>query len=89
LAGFYGTRGSFGLAGGEIALPDGLVIHYPFGRSVTAQGVVQIDSRRGQGGILPKFRVPRTFDKVMAYAAGQDVELSYAVDMLTQLVNQH
>ncbi len=88
VVGFYGTRGSFGLAGGAITLPDNLAIHYPFGRSLNEQGIVQIDSRHGQGGVLPKFRIPRTFDNVMAYAGGQDVELQYAVEVLTQLATQ-
>jgi carboxyl-terminal processing protease len=89
VVGFYGTRGSFGEAGGLITLPDNLVIHYPYGRSVDANGVVQIDSRQGVGGVVPKYRVPRTFTTVMSYASGQDVELQYAVDTLTQLANQH
>jgi carboxyl-terminal processing protease len=86
VVGFYGTRGSFGLAGGAITLPDNIVLHYPFGRSLDAHGVIQVDSRQGQGGVQPKFRVPKTYDNVMAYAGGDDVELSYAINVLTQLI---
>lgn len=83
--GFHGTRGSFALAGGRIALPDGLSIHYPYGRSVDVHGVVQIDSKDGVGGIIPKVRVSMTLDNVMAYAQGEDVELQYAIDYLKKM----
>lgn len=86
--GFYGTHGSFAEVGGEIALPDALSIHYPYGRSVDVNGIVQIDSRNGVGGILPKVRVPRTFDNVMAFARGEDVELKYALDYLNLQTKQ-
>ena len=69
-------------------LPDALSIHYPYGRSVDVNGIVQIDSRNGVGGILPKVRVPRTFDNVMAFARGEDVELRYALDYLNLQTNQ-
>jgi hypothetical protein len=61
VVGFYGTRGSFAEAGGAITLPNNLVIHYPYGRSVDAHGVVQVDSRHGRGGIVPKYRVWRNW----------------------------
>jgi carboxyl-terminal processing protease len=84
--GFHGTRGSFALAGGAIALPDGLSLHYPYGRSVDANGIVQLDSRNGLGGVTPRIRVPKTFDNIMAYATGVDVELRYAIDYLQHQV---
>lgn len=80
--GFHGTHGSFAMVGGQILLPHGLVLQYPFGRSVDAQGVVQIDSRRGVGGVLPAVRVPRTFGNTMAFARGEDVELQAAIAFL-------
>lgn len=82
--GFHGTRGSFALAGGAITLPDGLALHYPYGRSVDASGLVQLDSKNGVGGVTPRIRVPKTFANIMAYAAGVDVELRYAIDYLQQ-----
>jgi carboxyl-terminal processing protease len=80
--GFHGTNGSFGMVGGEIALPGGYAIGYPFGRSVDQNGVVQLDSRNGIGGVTPNPRVPKTLENVLAFAAGIDVELQYAIDVL-------
>ena len=80
--GFYGTNGSFGMVGGGIALPGGYGIDYPFGRSVDHDGVIQLDSRHGIGGVPPDMRVPKTLDNVLAFAAGTDVELQYAVKYL-------
>ena len=82
--GFHGTNGSFGMVGGEIALPGGYAIGYPFGRSVDQYGVIQIDSRNGYGGVPPDQRVPMTLENVLAFAAGTDVELQYAVKYLKE-----
>lgn len=82
--GFHGTNGSFGMVGGEIALPGGYTISYPFGRSVDKNGVVQLDSRNGIGGVAPGLRVPKTLENVLAHAAGIDVELQYAVKYLRE-----
>lgn len=76
--GFHGTRGSFGLAGGEIRLPGGNVVHYPDGRAVDRDGTVLIDSRRGVGGVAPTMRVLVTRETAMAKARGEDVELAAA-----------
>jgi carboxyl-terminal processing protease len=80
--GFHGTNGSFGLAGGEIMMPGGYKIKYPYGRSVDQYGVVQLDSRNGIGGVAPNPRVPKTLENVLAFAAGTDVELQYAIKYL-------
>jgi len=82
--GFHGANGSFGMVGGEIALPGGYAIGYPFGRSVDRNGIVQVDSRNGYGGVPPDLRVPMTLDNVLAFAAGTDVELQYAVKYLRE-----
>ena len=84
VVGFHGTRGSFALAGGEILLPDGVNIHYPYGRAVDARGIVLIDSRHGVGGVEPKARIAKTYDNVMAYARGEDVERDQAIGWLNQ-----
>ena len=84
--GFHGTRGSFAAAGGEILMPGGIALHYPYGRAVDAQGVVQIDSRNGVGGVLPKLRIPKSFTNVMAYARGEDPEYRAAISYLDQLL---
>jgi len=80
--GFHGTNGSFGMTGGEIPMPGGYKIKYPFGRSVDKNGVIQLDSRNGIGGVAPNPRVPKTLENVLACAAGTDVELQYAVKYL-------
>jgi carboxyl-terminal processing protease len=82
--GFHGTNGSFGMVGGGIALPGGYRINYPFGRSVDQHGVVQLDSRNGVGGVAPNPRVPKTLENVLAFAAGTDVELQYAIRYLSR-----
>jgi len=80
--GFHGTNGSFGLAGGEIVMPGGYTIAYPYGRSVDQDGQIRLDSRDGVGGVLPTRRIPKTVPTILAYAAHEDVELGYAVDFL-------
>jgi carboxyl-terminal processing protease len=80
--GFHGTNGSFGMVGGEIKMPGGYAIGYPFGRSVDRNGVVQLDSRNGAGGVPPNLRVRKTLENVLAFAAGTDVELQFAIKYL-------
>ncbi|MDR3493034.1 MAG: S41 family peptidase [Ancalomicrobiaceae bacterium] len=80
--GHYATRGSFGLAGGEIRLPDGNVVHYPDGRAVDAAGTVLIDSRDGIGGVAPSIRIPVTAETALAEANGEDVLLAAALRRL-------
>jgi len=80
--GFHGTNGSFGMVGGNIKMPGGYTIEYPFGRSVDENGVIQLDSRKGTGGVAPNPRVPKTLENVLAFAAGTDVELQYAIEHL-------
>ena len=82
--GFHGTNGSFGMAGGEIMMPGGYKIKYPYGRSEDQFGVVQLDSRNGVGGVAPTLRVPKTAENVLAYAAGTDVELAFAIKYLKE-----
>lgn len=80
--GFHGTNGSFGMVGGMIAFPGEYVPKYPFGRSVDSEGTIQLDSRNGIGGVAPDIRVPKTLVNVLAFAAGTDVELQYAIRYL-------
>ena len=51
-------------------MPGGILIGYPFGRSVDRDGRIQLDSRGGVGGVAPDVRVPRTLENVLAFAAG-------------------
>ena len=80
--GFHGTGGSFGMVGGSIGMPGGYSIEYPYGRTLDEHGVIQLDSRNGVGGVAPNPRVPMTLENVLAYAAGTDVELQYAISFL-------
>lgn len=82
--GISGTRAAYGIANGEVPMPDGLVFHYPNGRSVDAAGTVQIDSRQGVGGVQPEFRVPVTVDTALALGRGEDVELQAALTVLEE-----
>ena len=83
--GFLGTNGSFGVAGGEIIIPGGYIIRYPFGRSLDRNGQVQIDSRPGEGGVTPDLRVPRNVENILAFTEGIDIELKYAADHLNRV----
>jgi carboxyl-terminal processing protease len=80
--GFHGTNGSFGMTGGAIKMPGGYTIEYPFGRSIDENGVIQLDSRNGIGGVAPNPRVPKALENVLAFAAGTDVEIQYAIEHL-------
>jgi carboxyl-terminal processing protease len=82
--GFNGSRGSFAVASGEVPMPDGLVFHYPNGRSVDANGEIQLDSRNGVGGISPAVRVAATQANLLSVGKGEDVELREALSWLAQ-----
>ncbi|HOE99399.1 MAG TPA: S41 family peptidase, partial [Rectinema sp.] len=77
--GFYGTHGSFGLIPWPIAMPEDFSFEFPIGRSLDARGVIQIDSdASGKGGVQPEIRIPRTWQNIIEYALGTDVELEFA-----------
>lgn len=79
VVGRYSTKGSFGLAGGEIRLPGNYVFKYPLGQSLDARGRIQIDSdARGRGGIAPDVPLAFTARHLAARQNGQDVELEAA-----------
>ncbi|MDR7866926.1 MAG: S41 family peptidase [Sporomusaceae bacterium] len=84
--GFYGTNGSFGMAGGGAKMPGNLEIHWPFGQSLDKNRQVQIDSRDGTGGIAPSVRTPLTKKNALRIARGEDVELEHAVEIITSRV---
>lgn len=82
VVGFTGTNGSFGIVGAGVRMPDGLEIGWPFGQSLDEHKVVQIDTRRGRGGVTPDVRVPSTVANLAAHYAGTDVELQTALRLL-------
>lgn len=85
--GFYGTHGSFGLVGGESALPAGMSVQFPLGRSLDAGYGIQIDSDHNMiGGIVPDRRIPLTVETVQRkFNDGVDVELEQAEAFLISI----
>jgi carboxyl-terminal processing protease len=78
--GYYGTSGSFGLAGAEIKMPNGLTVHFPFGQSLNKEHSIQLDSTNGVGGVTPSVRIEMTVERAIRTANGEDVELEEAID---------
>jgi carboxyl-terminal processing protease len=84
VVGFHRTHGSFGWAGAEVLMPEGLTVEYPWGQSLDENGIVQVDSDwRLDGGVEPDIRVPLTIETVRAqFQEGRDVVLETAVRVL-------
>ncbi|UYO64092.1 S41 family peptidase [Acetobacterium wieringae] len=80
--GFYGTNGSFGLAGAEALMPGSLTVHWPSGQSLDEQKNIQLDSRNGSGGVRPDLVIPMTAENAIRIANGEDVELAEAIQVL-------
>lgn len=81
--GFFGTNGSFGLAGAEAVMPGGLKVHWPSGQSLDENKDIQLDSRDGVGGVSPTIRIPMSAQNTLRAARGEDVELEEAVRILS------
>lgn len=86
VVGFWGTNGSFGMAGDNSQMPGGLTASFPFGQSLDKNKVVQIDSKNLVGGVAPTKRIPMTYENALKWGAGQDVELDYALKALATQV---
>lgn len=82
VVGFFGTNGSFGMAGDTALLPEGLAVSFPYGQSLDKNKVVQLDSRDGVGGVAPTNRIPMTLENALKWGAGEDVELEWALQAL-------
>jgi carboxyl-terminal processing protease len=87
IAGFTGTHGSFAPSGGYIGLPRGNAVYHPLGRSVDADGRVQLESdAAGHGGVAPTARVPRDVEHIeAAWRNGGDPVLDAAVEALAAM----
>lgn len=87
IAGFTGTHGSFAPSGGYIALPRDNAVYYPFGRSLDADGNIQLDSDAGgHGGVAPTLPVPLDRERVeAAWRHGEDPVLDAAVEALSAM----
>jgi carboxyl-terminal processing protease len=83
VVGFRGTNGSFGMVMGPvIEMPGGYLIMYPVGQSLDKDKRIQLDSNGRKGGVIPTIRVPMTLENALRSAAGVDVELEYALELL-------
>lgn len=80
--GFYGTNGSFGLAGAEAKMPGELTVHWPSGQSLNEDKIIQLDSQHGIGGVSPDIRLSMTAQNAIRIANGEDVELAEAINTL-------
>lgn len=86
LFGFEGTAASFGSTGSTLLLPGGWRLEYPGGRSLDAQGEIQLDSDASmEGGVHPDLRVPWTEETRLAWGRGEDVVLEHAVAWLEEV----
>lgn len=80
---FYGTNGAFGLNNVRALMPEGLIVLFPDGASLDADGEIQVDSNASlAGGIAPTVRVPLDADTLARSMAGEDVQLAYALGWL-------
>lgn len=82
--GYWGTNGSFGLAGEIVAMPQGLTVKFPFGQSLDKNKQVQLDSKDMKGGVSPDIRVPMTLENAIKWGAGDDAVLAAAVKYIDQ-----
>lgn len=85
LVSFWGTNGSFGMAGEAVIFSDSLFgIQYPFARSLNENEQIQLDSNADLiGGVHPGVRVPLTVENVKSlWEEDVDVELEYAKSVL-------
>ena len=91
VVGMRGTDGSFGMVSASVLLPTGIEVGYPWGQSLSQDGMVQLDSNHFlEGGVQPDITVPFTLETARAiYLGDNDVTLDFAHDALRdQLSNQ-
>jgi len=80
---FYGSNGAFGMNNFQAALPLGMYILFPDGASLDEHGTIQVDSNAVlKGGVSPTVRVPLNEATLARAIAGEDVQLTYAMDWL-------
>ena len=80
---WYGTNGAFGMVAALAIMPLDMEILYPDGASLDENRSIQVDSNAsGMGGIAPHLRVPMTEETIARAMAGEDVQLTYALDEL-------
>jgi carboxyl-terminal processing protease len=80
---WYGTNGAFGMESMGPVLPLGVMTAFPQGASLDENGRIQVDSNASLvGGVAPTVRVPMNEETLARAMAGEDVQLSYAVDWI-------
>lgn len=80
---FYGSNGAYGMNNFQAALPLGLYVLFPDGASLDETRTIQVDSNASlKGGVSPTSRVPLTEETLARAIAGEDVQLTYAMDWL-------
>ena len=80
---WYGTNGAFGMNDLQAVMPLGQYLFFPDGASLDKNGVIQTDSNATlSGGVSPQIRVPVNEDTVARSMAGEDVQLTYALQWL-------
>jgi carboxyl-terminal processing protease len=68
VVGFTGTMGSFGLTGGKLYFPGGIMLEFPYAASMTQNEKIQLDSNAdGIGGVYPTDPVPRTVNTMTRF----------------------
>lgn len=84
VVGFEGTAASFGSSGSTAKLPGGWTLTWPAGRSLDADGRIQLDSDHTlEGGVAPTHRIPWSAENRIAWAADPEgFEIDYAVALL-------
>lgn len=77
--GFWGTNGSFGLAGCQAMMGEDIIIRWPSGQSLDERYMIQLDSKDGVGGVTPSIRIAWDLDRALAVSQGIDVEFNEAL----------
>nr|WP_319537677.1 S41 family peptidase [uncultured Methanospirillum sp.] len=82
---WYGTDGAFGMVTAAAILPLDLEILYPDGASLNESRIIQMDSNASRiGGVAPHVRVPMNEETLARAMAGEDVQLTHAVQALQE-----
>ncbi|GGJ58496.1 hypothetical protein GCM10008938_50770 [Deinococcus roseus] len=87
VVGFSSTAGAFGVLTRPLRfnMPGGLQVQFPDGRSLDAQGNIQVEKGTGEGGIAPDLNIPLDLKAFQQkYVQGKDVELEAAVKLLQE-----
>ena len=84
VVGFFGSYGSFGIAGGVAEMPGGFVVVFPPGRSLDESFEIQIDSDADlEGGVTPDVRVSLNDETIRRrFVEHVDVVLERSIDRI-------